>query len=146
MKIKNQIPNDIQIFGEWLFARHSIHYIDNLSLNNYLMIFGIYNKNTQMFYEFNEVQNFCKIYNLSTVPVLTKIKKNQFNEKQLQKFITETAEKVIANGHEGIVVRNVNSFKYSDFRKNVTKYVRKNHVQTNIHWKQQKIIKNELKS
>ena len=35
---------------------------------------------------------------------------------------------------EGFVVRNVDSFAYEDFSKNVAKYVRKNHVQTDEHW------------
>lgn len=144
IKIKNQIPENLQIFGEWLFAKHSIHYIDNLSLNNYLMIFGIYDKESEYFLDFNTVQDFCKKYDLSTVPVITEIKKNYFIEKELQKFIIKTAENIIKKGHEGIVVRNADSFKYDDFGKNIAKYVRKNHVQTDIHWKQQKIVKNYL--
>ena len=35
---------------------------------------------------------------------------------------------------EGFVVRNEDSFAYEDFSKNVAKYVRKNHVQTDEHW------------
>jgi len=31
------------------------------------------------------------------------------------------------------------------FYKSVVKYVRKNHVQTDIHWKNNALIKNELK-
>ena len=36
---------------------------------------------------------------------------------------------------EGVVVRNIESFPLDDFSKNVVKYVRKNHVQTDEHWK-----------
>lgn len=36
---------------------------------------------------------------------------------------------------EGIVIRNADSFPLEDFSKNVVKYVRKNHVQTDEHWK-----------
>lgn len=35
---------------------------------------------------------------------------------------------------EGYVVRNVEGFHYKDFSKNVMKFVRKEHVQTDVHW------------
>ena len=46
--------------------------------------------------------------------------------------------------HEGYVVRNVNSFSYDQFSKNVAKLVRKNHVQTSHNWGFEKIVKNEI--
>lgn len=49
---------------------------------------------------------------------------------------------IVKAGEEGIVVRNVESFEYNDFSKNVAKCVRKNHVQTDIHWKNSKIEQN----
>ena len=46
---------------------------------------------------------------------------------------------------EGFVIRTVQSFSYDELDKNVVKYVRKNHVQTNsdwrLKWKQAKLRK-----
>ena len=39
-----------------------------------------------------------------------------------------------SSGPEGFVVRNVAEFSVVDFTKNVAKYVRKGHVQTDEHW------------
>ena len=50
----------------------------------------------------------------------------------MKKF--ETYKNKSNNEVEGFVVRNIDSFKYEDFSKNVGKYVRANHVQTNQHW------------
>lgn len=46
---------------------------------------------------------------------------------------------------EGYVVRTAGSFSYGDFGKNVAKFVRPNHVQTDTHWMQSKIVPNKLK-
>jgi hypothetical protein len=48
------------------------------------------------------------------------------------------------NKHEGIVVRNTESFMYDNFSENVAKAVRKNHVTTDSHWMNSKIIKNNI--
>ena len=38
--------------------------------------------------------------------------------------------------HEGYVIRLIDKFHYNDFDKYVAKFVRKDHVQTNQHWMQ----------
>ena len=35
---------------------------------------------------------------------------------------------------EGIVTRNLEAYKVADFKQNVFKYVRKDHVKTDQHW------------
>jgi hypothetical protein len=42
------------------------------------------------------------------------------------------------------VIRTVDSFHYDNFKLNVAKYVRKNHIQTNEHWSKN-WVKNNLK-
>lgn len=59
--------------------------------------------------------------------------------------IQDLAEVVVENGREGIVMRNRESFHYNDFKNNVIKYVRENHVQTSDHWAHQTVIPNKLK-
>jgi len=45
---------------------------------------------------------------------------------------------------EGYVVRTLDGFSYSQFRKNVGKFVRAQHVRTSHHWKFERIEKNLL--
>ena len=44
---------------------------------------------------------------------------------------------------EGVVIRNKNSFHNDDWEKNVGKFVRNGHVQTDEHWSKN-LIKNNL--
>jgi hypothetical protein len=53
--------------------------------------------------------------------------------------------KIDYDKEEGYVIRNINSFSYSEFKYNVFKFVRANHVQTK-HWKTMTIVPNKLKS
>jgi hypothetical protein len=46
---------------------------------------------------------------------------------------------------EGYVVRCTRSFKSNEFEKNVAKFVRKDHVQTDEHWLEKPLIKNKLR-
>ena len=56
----------------------------------------------------------------------------------------QSAKEVIAEGGEGIVVRNADSFTLNEFPHNIAKYVRSNHVQTDEHWSQRTIECNQL--
>lgn len=138
------IPDDIQVFGEWLFAKHSIHYTGNLSLQNYLQIFGIYNMKTKMWGSWTDVENMANTLGVPTVPVIKKARYDK--EWVFIQDISYIANNIIQQGHEGIVIR-VSSypFHYGQFNTHVAKYVRPNHVQTDEHWSEQSIIKNSQK-
>jgi hypothetical protein len=45
---------------------------------------------------------------------------------------------------EGYVLRNANGFNLNDFKDNIGKFVRVNHVQSSEHWMYEKMIKNEI--
>ena len=138
-EIGYKIPNDFIIFGEWLYAKHSIHYDDLIS---YFQVFAVYDKSYNIYLNWQDVEKLSDNLKLSTVQKLGSIKSNVLTE--IEQLITEFGENYInQEGGEGIVVRNSNSF--SDFNNNVAKYVRKNHVTTDEHWTQQKLIRNILK-
>jgi len=138
--LRELIPVGHQVFGEWLYAKHSIHY---LNLETYLQIFALYDTRKRLWRSWEEVENCAKDLGVITVPVLDYI---QFdNEKELRERMVEMAEKVIENGGEGIVVRDMESFSYEEFQSSVGKFVRKNHVKTDDHWSQQPIIKNRIR-
>lgn len=135
--IKYDIPEDMVFYGEWLYAKHSIEY-DNL--DDYLMVFAVLNGNTWMSYK--DVVDYSSMLGLSTVPLLVS-GYSAGSEAELQEYTTNLARKVIAQGQEGIVLRYSGSF--TDFSKSTAKYVRKNHVQTDTHWKYQKMTVNKVK-
>ena len=136
------IPEDIEVFGEWLFAKHSIHYTNNLSLNSYLQIFGIYNMKTRMWGSWDDVQNMAKILGVPTVPILMW---STFDEDwKLIRTIWEVSQNVIKQGHEGVVIRITYPFHYGQFSDHVAKIVRPNHVQTDKHWSEGPITKNVI--
>lgn len=135
--IKYDIPKDMVIYGEWLYAVHSIEY-DNL--DDYLMVFAILDGNKWL--SWNDIVDWCGMLDLKHVPVV----KNRIKFKNLEDFTnttTQLAQKVIRSGHEGVVIRNSGSF--TNFVTNTAKYVRKGHVQSDKHWKFQKIKVNKIK-
>jgi len=139
------IPEHIQIFGEWLYAKHSIHYSDDLSLYSYLQIFGVYDQKHHIFLGWNDVEKISKKIGYPTVPVLSK---QIFHDKHhLIAKVTEIAEKQIQKGQEGIVVRSIYPFHYSQFPHYLAKYVRADHVKKGVkHWKTAPIIRNEVET
>jgi hypothetical protein len=157
-RIKHEIPDDLMIFGEWLYARHSIHYTDTLKVHDLLQVFGMYNKKTHMWLSIPEMNSICaefvKKYGV-LYGVLKPEKYNYINtllhskvfttEKELRSTIIQYGNDVIKQGHEGIVVRNLCAFHYGNWNENIAKYVRDNHVQTDDHWSIQPIVRNECK-
>lgn len=152
--IKNDIPNEWKVFGENMFAYHSILYLD---LPSYFMCYGIYN-HKQFCLSWDETVEFCELLGLSTVPVLYEgiydpdIFKQIWNGKgtyttfSSSKDEPKSMEDFTPSSAEGYVVRTKESFHYNDFSNNVAKFVRKNHVKPNsTHWATKPVFQNLLK-
>lgn len=129
-KFSYLIPEGYRICGEYLYAKHSIKY-ENLS--SYFEVFSIWNGDTCL--SWNDTEILCKKLNLYHVPVVYIGPYDTYS-------IIKIAQKSVKNGQEGIVVRNAGTFEYNNFDINIAKYVRKNHIQTDKHWLQNKIEKN----
>lgn len=140
-KMKHLIPENYQIFGEWLYAKHSIEYDD---LEGYFQVFSVYDKNTHEFLDWEDTKRIAEELGFIIVPVLYDgvIEKEDW---KLRNDLTEMADYMIEDGHEGIVVRSIYSFHYSQFEQRLAKYVRPNHIQTDKHWSKQRIVRNQLK-
>lgn len=134
-EISHNIPEGYRIYGENLFAKHSISY-DNL--NSYFYGFAIYNdKNICL--SWKETQLWFDLIGITPVEVIkTDLKYNPIS-------LLNLGSSIICSGEEGYVLRNQESFYYDDFKYNVAKYVRANHVQTSDHWQFRTIIPNRLK-
>ena len=139
---KALIPDGIQLFGEWLYAKHSIHYIDNLALPDYLQIFAVYEQKTQLFWSYDEAVQFCASRGFAFVPVIGKATFEK--EWALIDYVSRLAQSYIKLGQEGLVAKSAYPYHYGQHSQNVAKVVRPNHVQTSTHWKKQRVVKNEL--
>ncbi len=143
-EIRYDIQSNMQIFGEWCYARHSIEYGE---LPDYFLMFGVreLSGSDYYWYSWEDVELFADYYNLYTVPVLFKGIVN--SEKELQDLVNSFMNQPSACGgiREGVVARVAGEFFDSDFSSSIMKCVRANHVQTTEHWKDQEIIKNKLK-
>jgi hypothetical protein len=137
---KNDIPDGIEVFGEWLYAKHSIQYE---SLNAYYQMFGLFNKKSNIWLSWIAIKRMSSMLGLKTVPVLVE-EKIYNNKYELKAEIERLGQEVIKEGHEGLVIRYSGAFHYGQFSRFVAKYVRPNHVQTDVHWSQQQIIKNKV--
>lgn len=129
--IRYRIEDDYRICGENLYAKHSIFY-DNLS--SYFMVFSVWKDDICL--NIDDTIQFCKNLNLEHVPILYS---GIFNIDFIKKFKIDTSKQ------EGFVVRICDSFLFENFNKSVVKWVRKNHVETDEHWMNQKIVPNKLK-
>lgn len=121
------IPENYRVCGENLQAEHSIKYILN-SFNEDFQCFGIYNNDLCLSWE--DTCKFCSDNKIAMVPTLYI---GKYDKDLILKLFNEYCASVDQEV-EGFVVRNANSFNYNDFKGNVGKYVRENHVQTDEHW------------
>lgn len=141
-EIKWRIPRNTQIFGEWVYAVHSIKYN---TLPGYFLLFNIRDLSNMQWASWEEVELWAEELNLPTVPVL--FKGQVSSEKELKKLTESFMNTVSQCGDikEGVVVRVQKSFDDENFPFCVAKIVRANHVDpNNDHWKHKSIVKNGL--
>lgn len=144
--IKYKIPMDMQFFGEWCYALHSIVYSE---LPSYFMMFNVRTLSPStgfVWSSWEEVEMWAEELGVSTVPVL--FKGQVESEKNLKDLVESLMIRPSHCGgiREGVVVRIQNSFNDDMFSQCIMKCVRANHVQTSEHWKDQEITRNILKA
>lgn len=135
--IKNDL-GDLEIFGENLYATHSIRY-ENLAHHFY--VFGV--RVLDQWLSWEEVQFYAALLDFPTVPewrIVEPLGQSVF-EKTALAIVTQPSKFDSFDVHtqapcrmEGIVSRNIAAYAVNDFKKNVFKYVRKDHVKTDEHW------------
>lgn len=128
--------DDLEIFGESLFAIHSITYT---GLSHYFYVFGV--RQGSLWLPWDEVVMYADLLNLPLAPVLFEGTANSKSE--LETVIAETLrepselsslEVATETPKEGVVVRPAGAFASEVFDESVFKWVRANHVQTDEHW------------
>jgi hypothetical protein len=136
-KIAHEIPEGWRVCGENVFAEHSIHYTD---LPTYFFVHSIWNEKNECL-SWDDTVEWSALLGLSTVPLLF----SPTPWKDFDLFDVVVGDPHFADEAEGYVIRSCDSFHYRDFRKNVAKWVRQDHVQPNIHnWMAKEVVANDL--
>ncbi|MDP2696099.1 MAG: RNA ligase family protein [bacterium] len=129
-----QLPSGWRLLGENMYAKHSIAY-DRLP--DYFIIFGIVNE-LNIALSWHEVKEYSVLLGL---PHVTELYNGSWDrEKIISLYPFNSSFGLEA---EGYVIRDDGSWPMVEFGAHVAKYVRANHVQTNKHWKNQKIVPNK---
>lgn len=128
-KIKSKITGDEIVYGENLYGEHSIHY-DRLPA--YFFAFAY--RRGDYWFPWDDVVMMAEILDVPTVPVLWRGVIE--TEPQLKRMVADLMSQPSTYGQEkeGVVIRKVGGFNNEDFPKNICKWVRENHVQTDQHW------------
>lgn len=134
------IPDNMRISGEYMFAKHSIHYHN---LPDWFLVFGIVQDNVVLSYD--DKLEWCELLGLTPIEAIWR---GQWDEE----FIKGLGEQVISQGWngedaEGIVIWNSKAFPFEEFAENVCKVVRRNHIPsgTETHWRNKPVTPNELR-
>ncbi len=136
--LKNDL-GDYEIFGENLFAIHSIIYPE---IESHCYVFGVREKD--MWLSWEETCFIASIFDFPVVPVLAHeqvLSQRLDYEKKILSQVGQTStfgSVDVQFGNpctmEGVVTRNIDNYGVANFSKNVFKYVRKGHVKTDEHW------------
>lgn len=137
--MKNDL-GDIELFGENLYAVHSIEY---KRLESYYYIFAV--RCLDKWLSWEEVKFYAAMFDFQAVPELGIQNVANLTENRLKEDILSLSAQPSVFGsidtqtgldctREGIVSRNVDEYPVSEFAHHVFKYVRKGHVKTDQHW------------
>jgi hypothetical protein len=124
--IRHQIPENISLTGENLWAEHAIRYPDGF-LEGYFYLFAVWEDGDTCL-SYDDLVMYADLLDLPTPKVVFR---GIFDEEALKKITDELDTSL----YEGIVVRLAKSFKREEFSESVVKYVRADHVQVDAeHW------------
>ena len=135
--IKNDL-GDLEIFGENIYAIHSIQY---QKIEHHFYVFAV--RLLEQWLSWEEVKFYAAMLDFPTVPELqfSKTDSQEHFENQVIELAgrascfesTDVSTQAVCT-MEGIVSRNSAEYPVAEFKQNVFKYVRKNHVKTDEHW------------
>lgn len=123
------------LFGEWLYAKHSIHYT---KLNDIFLVFDLYDKYKNKFYSRKRLEDKLKNTNLKLVSqIWNNITITSLNQ---IKNLINTQSNYYNGPVEGIYIR-VNSEEFLEYR---SKIVRTDFLSSEEHWTKGSFIKNKI--
>lgn len=123
---KYDIPEGLAVYGEWLYAKHSIKYS---SLPSYFMAFEVYDMEREMWLSRKRMKEVCERLGIKVVPVI------ESGRWENMEKLTPEGESKYGDTREGYVVR-VRGEIEENYVENSAKCVREDHVSTEeLHWK-----------
>lgn len=138
-QVKYLIPDGWRVCGENLTYEHSIRYEN---LKHIFQVFSVWNE-ANICLSWEDTVKFCQETGFQMVPVAAYTMNRsgsdeqeiEFAIKHYMNYVKLQASAINPRQIEGFVARNIEQFHYDDFQKNVFKWVRENHVQTDDeHW------------
>jgi len=133
-------PNRHILYGEWCYAKHSIHYTD---LPNYFLAFDIFDKYENKFFSRQKFYEIMSQTSIPTVPVIDKVtfKDDKELKDRLMGYLDSKSK--FRDGHiEGVYIRKDDG----DFLERRCKLVRPDFVQgIDTHWSKMTLVKNVIK-
>lgn len=151
-----KLPEHLQVFGEWLYAKHSIHYGCDCdkpcedvgpALEDYFQVFGMYDTRYNLWLGWHETVELATEMDLTVVPYATEVYGELQFEETYEAWDTlyELSQHVVEQGHEGVVVRSALPFHYGQIDRRLGKYVRPGHVKEGEkHWSKRPLVQNQL--
>ena len=129
LKVRNQLEDDLYLFGENMEGIHSIEYNN---LEDYFYLFGV--RDNDYWLEWNKVEEYAYLLDLKLVPVLFKGTFNNIDELQTKVLELVSLPSELGGEREGVVIRTQSGFYDNKFSTYLQKWVRKNHIKTDEHW------------
>ncbi len=124
--IRHDIPENIALIGENLWAEHSIRYPDGY-LKSYFYLFAVL-EDGERYLSFDDVIAYAEMLDL---PVPDVLYDDIFDLDKLKNIANNLDTSLV----EGFVVRVADSFTFDEYSSCVAKFVRKGHVQEDAeHW------------
>lgn len=124
-KIGYQLPDGWRLCGENVYAKHSIEYKNLIS---YFFGFSMWNDKNECL-SWDDTLVWFDLLEVQHVPVLfSGVVDNP-------QFFYDLSKTINIDITEGFVVRHQSSFHYDSFKNCVGKWVRKNHVTSDEHWR-----------
>lgn len=131
-EISPQLAQDERIVGEYLFARHSIAYH---ALPSYFLGFAwILGEDLQ---SWDDTQVRFEELGITSVPVLYR---GPYSNRLSEDLISQMDFSL----QEGFVLRTAAAFPEDQMATKFAKYVRENHVQSDVHWIKAEVVRNGL--
>lgn len=122
---------DVLAYGEDIYGVHSIEYAP-VAENRTLYLFALRRKET--FASYDDLTDFAARLKIPTAPLLWRGRLR--SEREADRLMAEFHAQPSALGadREGIVIRTAGAFCARDFGSHTAKSVRRDHVQTDVHW------------
>eukprot|EP00300_Choanocystis_sp_HF-7_P000115 c10099_g1_i1.p1 GENE.c10099_g1_i1~~c10099_g1_i1.p1 ORF type:complete len:1245 (+),score=232.27 c10099_g1_i1:42-3776(+) len=129
------VPENLELFGENMFAIHSIEYN---KLAAPFLLFAVRDSSVSEWLSWEETEAIAQEFGIPIVPVVFRgvftcsadmANLMESEAKQPSRFSTEVLP-------EGFVVRVANRFTEANFARSIAKFVRRSHIQTGPEWRQ----------